>query len=365
MSAFSTVNPNLQIAWDSTSLQSIQFCPRYYQYSHLEGWQGDSVDLEFGRLAASAWELFQKSRLQGKTRDEAMLAALRYTMEASEGFGGHYETQWHCTGETKYKNAKGNAAKCPYCHKGAFFPEPAPSICGECGSGIEVVRNYIPVSPAKNRHTLVRMVVWYCMDQPEVLEDGLYPYTFPNGQMAVELSFQIPLELLHEWRAAADTEPVVEPYTLCGHIDYIGVFGEELFVVDNKTTTKYLGNEFFDAYSPHFQFDTYDLVATVLFPSLPVRGVLLDGAQTMAGGARFGRHPYYKSEAMREEHLEDIHFWIKLAEQYATEGRWPMNKRNCWLCAFKKICSLDPASRETFLKANFNKRERWDPTVAR
>src|SRR5690606_221916 len=139
--------------------------------------------------------------------------------------------------------------------------------------------------------------------------DGLAPYAFPDGTPAVELSFKLPLP----WQNAYG-----ETYVLAGHLDYIGTFGSELFIVDNKTTTHSLTAKFWSSYSPHMQIDTYDLVGSVLFPDLPLKGVLIDAAQTLQGGSKFMRKPFYKTEAHREEHLATLEFWIKQAEQYAT-----------------------------------------------
>lgn len=363
MQTWSPSNPNLQLAWDSTSLQSVQFCPRYYQYAHLDGWKGSSVDLEFGIYAATAWEQYQKLRLAGKTRADAQREVLADLMKATwlgngKQWGGRYEEQWRCTGldaegnPVPYRNSKGNRAKCPYSHAGAFFPMPAPYICGECGAEIETVRNYLPGDSAKNRQTLVRTVAWYIEEQPEELSEGLRPYAFPDGTPAVELSFKLPLP----WQS-----PYGENYILAGHLDYIGVFGPEMFVVDNKTTTKGLTAKFWNGYSPHMQVDTYDLVGSVMFPDLPLKGVMIDAAQTLAGGSRFARKPYYKTEEHREEHWETLKFWIKQAEQYAEAGYWPMNKRNCWLCAFNRVCQLAPSQRPGVLAADFQKGPRWDP----
>lgn len=361
-SGFSTNNPDLRLAWDSTTLAAVQSCPRYYQYAYLEGYRGSAIDLEFGGYAASSFETYQKARIAGRTRDEATLDALRHALVVSWDFEtaspkmGRYEAQWRCKGETKYKNSKGNAAKCPYSHKGAYFPAPAPAICGECGSNVETARNYIPEHNTKNRETLARVVTWYCLDQPEALEDGLHSYVFPDGTAAVELSFAIPLPWQNRYG---------EQYVIAGHMDQIGVFGDERFVVDQKTTTKGLNQAFFDSYDPNVQFDTYDLVGKTLYPDLEIKGVLIDAAQTMVGGARFARYPYYKTEAQSEEHLGDIGRWIATAEQYAVDGHWPMNKANCWRCPFKNVCNKDPAARERLLKADFKKEPRWNPLKTR
>ena len=120
MQAFSSHNPNEQIAWDASSLKSLQFCPRYYQYANLEGWKSPSVDLAFGGLVSSGFERYQKARLVGKSRDDALLEVVRWAMEETyyEGavgvgvgdtpglqwnepdtqWGGHYEDLWKCSG---------------------------------------------------------------------------------------------------------------------------------------------------------------------------------------------------------------------------------------------------------------------------
>lgn len=355
--SFSPVLPALQVAWDATSLNDLAFCPRYYQLAHLEGWAGDSTDFAFGGFLADALETFQKSRAGGKPRDEAALDALERALVASwneDGtqWGGRYEDQWRCTGVTKYKNAKGNAAKCPWSHVGEWFPAPAPSVCGECGSLTATERRYVPRDNKKNRETLIRAVAWYCLDQPERLEDGLHPYVFPNGKIAVEQSFVVPTG----WKTGTG-----EDILLCGHLDYIGELGEARFVVDNKSTTKTLGGKFYQGYSPHMQFDTYDLVGSMLFPDLDIQGVMIDAVQVLVEGVQFGRMPYYKSEAQREEHLQTIRYWVRQAEEFATAGHWPMNKRNCWVCPFAKVCSLDPKDRPAALDGAFKRRERWNP----
>jgi hypothetical protein len=361
-SPFSLANPKLQTAWDSSSLGAIQFCPRYYQYTILEGWKGSQVDLEFGGFAASGFELYQKRRLAGDTKEQATLAVVRQTLidtwnADGTQWGGHFEDQWHCTGEKPYKNAKGNHAKCPYSHKGAWFPKPAPDLCGTCGSPIETVRNYIPGHAAKNRVNLVRMLIWYIDEQPEDLNDGLRPYVFPDGTPAVELSVRLPTP----WKSSHGDD-----YILTGHFDYIGVFGEENWIVDNKTTTKTLGDKFWQGYSPHYQLDTYDLFGSLMFPDLELKGVLIDAAQvTGTKDPAFARHTFRKTEEMREEHWRNIEFWIKQAEAFAEADYWPMNKRQCFLCPFNSICNKDPLMREGYLRGSFKQGERWNPLAER
>jgi hypothetical protein len=361
MGAFSEHNPDLQIAWDASSLKSLQFCPRYYQMNNLQGYQAESVDLEFGRLIASGFEMYQKLRLDGFSTEDALLRVTRWALEETYNadddsqWGGRYETMWKCEGTEKYKNAKGNKAVCPFAFKQAWFPGDPPQQCTDCRSAIKVERRYITEN-VKNRHNLIRALIWYGLEQPADLMDGFHPYTFPDGHKAVELSGRLPLP----YKA-----PTGENYMLTWNFDYIGELGDELFVTDNKTTRKTLNGQFFDTYSPDTQFDTYSMVATLAYPGLGIRGVMVDAVQVKVEGIEFGRHPYYKTEEQHEEHLFDLKYWIGQAAQHATEGYWPMRKSSCWLCPFKKVCSQSPSQREGYLASNFPKGPRWDPTHER
>ncbi len=367
--SFSAINPNIQLAWDSTSLKALQFCARHYQMNMLEGWSASGqVNLDFGRFIASALETYQKGRLQGLSRVDALLPALRamlvetYTPATADTpasqWGGHFEEFWRCTGSEPYKNDKGNRAKCPFTKVGVLMPMPAPDLCGHCGSPVEIDTHYVPGDKAKHRMGLVRLLVWYVLDQPEDLDEGLKPYVFADGTPAVELSVVIPLDLYAE---------TGEQYLLTGHIDYIGQLGKDgpLTPVDNKTTTKTLGQRFFDGYLVDTQFDTYDLMTSLLLPDLPISGITVDALQITVGGAAFGRHTYFKREETREEHFQDLQYWIKQAEEYATAGYWPMNKRSCWLCEFKGVCASAPQDRPRWLAANYQRRERWNPLKPR
>lgn len=375
-SPFSPHNPNLQVVWDSTSLKALMACPRAYKYGIVDGWRlGNSeVDLHFGIYFASGVETYKKARLDGKTKDEATLLAVRKVVEDSwiegdvyddadgtrhiqEGhpWGGGYEDFWHCLGETKFKNAKGNHAKCPLSHKGHWIPGHGPDTCGICGSQTETVRRYNPINPAKNRHTLVRLIAWYCFEQPEDLEGHLAPVRFPNGKMAVELSAKVPLPYKNKYG---------EPYVLSSHMDSIMSDGLENFITDNKTTKNTITKNYWAQFNPNAQVATYDLIGNVLWPEMNLNGVAIEAAQTMVEGARFAFNPIHITPGQREEYLQELKFWLDLAEKFAEEDYWPMNRTSCKICPFQQICSKDPAKREMYLKAEYVKRK-WNPLEER
>jgi hypothetical protein len=237
-----------------------------------------------------------------------------------------------------------------------WMPDEGPELCGSCNSPTYTELRYVPDDKLKHRRSLIRALVWYGLNQPEELSEGLRPYVFPDGHPAVELSFRLPIPLYTD---------MGEQYILAGHLDLIGQFGDEIFPVDQKTTRKTLNDKFFASYSPSTQFDTYDMVMSVMFPDLETVGIMVDAVQLLTDGVKFGRFTYRKTEAQREEHWADMQEWIKEAERYATRDHWPMNKRNCWICPFNGVCSLSPEKRQTELETSFQRGERWDPLKER
>lgn len=361
---FSAVTPDLQLVIDASTLKSVMTCPTQYKLKYLDGWGGgSSVDAEFGIYFARGNETYRKERLNGKSKQEATFAALRTvlaeTQDKGDGYpwGGSHQTVWHCSGTAKYKNAKGNRAKCPWSHKGVNIPGPAPDVCGTCGSDTVTVAEFVADNPAKNRKTLIRALTWWCDDQPETPSDGgLFPLRFPNGTPAVEFNFQMPLPLM----AATG-----ERFVLAGYLgDAAASHGSENFIADNKTTKGALDRRYFAQYSPNIQIDLYDLVGNVLFPEMKFKGVAIDAVQTQVGGARFGIGLQYRSDFHREELLEDLQYWLGQMEGWATKKVWPKNRANCFLCPFKTHCDLEPSRREEYLKMHFTKRF-WNPLQER
>lgn len=377
ISPWSKQNPQLQTAWDATSLRALMACPYRYYLSIVEGWRlaGPRIDLDFGILYHAALAEGMKVWAAGGTRDEAQDASLAYAINHSghwDGeqtfipWGGAYTLQWRCKGEKPYKNDKGNTAKCPYSHKLAgdykwflSFPE-VPDKCPGCGGGVHSEARWVPENKNKDRYTLVRAVVWYWEEQPETATQGLQIVRFPDGRPAVELSFRIPSGVQNTYG---------EDIILCGHIDRMTQLGEgeyaHVFFNDYKTTKKALNKSYFSQYTPDVQMDHYDLSVSIMFPTLKPRGGMVEGAQLLVGGARFASKPLYRTEAMREEYMEDLIYWLEQAERYAQEGRWPKNRASCALCQFKGVCALPPGeTRERALKAEYVK-DPWNPLEAR
>ena len=213
----------------------------------------------------------------------------------------------------------------------------------------------------KNRHSLVRTVIWYL---EKYRDDPAATFIKSDGKPAVEQSFRFELD----WGPTGHLNE--QPYLLCGHLDRVVTFNDEIFVMDRKTTTKTLGDYYFNQYEPDNQMTLYTLASKVILDA-PVKGVIVDAAQVAIGFSRFVRSLTYRSADQLEEWLTDLRRWLSLAKQYADDGYWPQNDTACDKyggCRFREICSKSPAVRKQFLKAGFKQQtpeEKWNPLKIR
>lgn len=368
-------------AWDATSLRAYQECPRKYQLSIVEGWRREGTHTQWGSLYHGAIEEYDRARVEGLNKEDALDRAYQWALENSghynefdavgddagpyivkewEPWGSNWTAFWTCTDPgpiAKSGPRKGQPIPERRCVH-AKHPQEGhrPRVCPLCEHDTVETWAWVHADSAKNRHTLLRAVVWYVDEQRE--EGGVQPYKFPDGKPAVELSFAIPLPI---------NNPDGEPYLLCGHIDSLVEFGDEVGIRERKTTAKTLGDRYFDQYTPDIQIDTYDLVGSVMFPDLLSRWVMLEAAQTAEGFARFHRHFIHSTEGRRSEFLNDLIGWINRAEADAKNGYYPKNEAACYAhggCQFREICNKDPASRQRWLEAEFTKKH-WNPLKAR
>lgn len=299
----------VQIAWDSTSLGLLKTCPRLYQYTMIEGWGSteESIHLRFGIEFHTAIQDFERAIVAGAARPEALRSIVRGLLART--------AEW------------------------------TPDEDSRAGK-------------YKNRRSLIRTAIDYF---DHYANDSAQTYIKADGTPAVELSFRFELD----WGPNGEA-----PYLLCGHLDQVVTFNDELFVMDHKTTTSTPGSYYFDQFQPNNQMTLYTLAAQVILGS-PVRGVIIDGVQIALEWSRFVRGMTFRTPDQLEEWLTDLRGWLTLAEAYATAGYWPMNDTACDKfggCRFREICSKSPAVRERFLESHFTKlppEARWNPLKAR
>jgi hypothetical protein len=307
-SAFTKEVPGLQIAWDSTSLGLLKTCPRKYYYNMIEGWnpKDQALPLIFGIWFHSALEHYDKFKALGASHDEATEKALRFIL---------------CeTGERK---------------DGVW--KPWTTDCSQ-----------------RNRLSLIRAVVWYL---EHFKEDPAKTIILADGKPAVELSFKMEIPLV---------SPNGDNYLLCGHLDRVVEFADQIWVMDRKTTTSTLTDYYFSRYSPDNQMSLYTLSSRIVLPR-SASGVIIDACQLLATGARFQRSFVNRTNGQVDEWMDDIQTWIKIAEGYAKAQHWPMNDTACDKyggCKFREVCNKDPKVRKHILSSGFEKRI-WNPLEAR
>lgn len=307
--AFSAKTPNLQLAFDSTSLGALKECPRKYELVILEGHvaRHENVHLAFGQLYHGALETYDHKRFAGSTHDEAVREAVRY-----------------CLVNTRVALPNGSWR---------------PRDWGDS---------------QKNRFTLVRTVVWYL---EQFKDDPARTVRLANDKPAVELSFRFETDY---------TSVAGETFLLCGHMDRVAEFEGSIYVLDRKTTKHTLYPEFFDGFSPDNQMSLYDIAIRVVYGQ-PSKGIIVDAAQVGVTFSRFLRGFVPRSDEQRAEWYADAGYWMGQAEVFAIKNYWPMNDKSCGNyggCQFRGICGKSPLVRDKWLQANFTRRV-WDPLAIR
>ena len=293
-----------QFAWDATSIELAQTCQRKYYYTMIRGIRPNrtSVHLWFGKIYASCLENFYKWRAEGDSIDEAMVKTVKKAMIDSWDF------------ETN-----------------------GPKVFDE--------------DTAKTRATLIRTIIWYLLTFAEETDGNLSTHMLANGKPAVELSF---------------TLEVTEDVVFCGHLDRVVRMGDDLYIMDQKTTGGTVGTYFFRQFSPSNQMSLYSWAGKAVLAS-PIRGVIIDAAQIAINFTRFERGITTRSKAQLEEWLESALDTIELTRKNADRDVWPMNLSACGNyggCPFRPLCSVSPGVRENYIKSDY-KPHNWDPLEAR
>jgi len=327
---------HIQFAWDSTSIGMLKTCPRLYQYTMLDGWgsRDESIHLRFGIEFHSAMESFDRHRAEGRHHEDALAHVVHETLSRI--------VDWD------------------------------PDVTTRAG-------NY------KNPRTLLALIIDHC---DFYRADAAKTYVLKDGTPAVELSFRFELD----WGptsyqkgppgsisfkpgavnyADGVEEPSGQPYLLCGHIDRVVSFADELYALDYKTTITTPGQYYFAQYSPNNQMTLYTLASKIIM-SAPIKGVMIEAAQIKLEEPNvFQRGFAFRTQDQLEEWLADLRFWLGQAEAFANANYWPMNDTSCDKfggCRFREVCAKSPSVREQFLKGRFDKlepEERWNPLKAR
>lgn len=301
---------NIQFAWSSSSLDLLKTCPRLYELTMIQGWQSrdESIHLRFGIEYHTALQDYALFRSRGVRHDDAIHDTIRSL------HGRVFD--WNVDRNTR-------------------------------------------AGKYKNRESIVGLVIDYL---DHFVDDPAKTFIMANGEPAVELSFRFALDWGPQSAGAFgndQTQPFVEqPYLLCGHLDRVVNFNDDLYVMDHKTSIQTIGTYYFDQWSPSNQMTLYTLAGNVVLNS-PIKGVVISAAQILLEKPNaFARGFTYRTSDQLHEWMEDLRFWLGQAEAFATANYWPMNDTSCTKfggCKFKEACSKSPQVRESYLKAAFDK----------
>ena len=292
-----------QWAWDATSISLAMTCPRKYQLRILEGYSPKNKSVH-----------------------------LR--------FGGHYATAL----EHFYKHRA----------EGATIDEALARVVREALEDTwdaERGEPYPFEHPAKTRLGLIRAIIWYVDEFADESAAGITTYHLADGKPAVELSFSFEIE---------------DDIVLCGHLDRVVSYADDLYIMDQKTTGSTIGTYFFNSFKPDVQMTLYTLAGKVILNS-PVRGVIIDAAQINMNGVRFGRGFTFRTEEEISEWWRGVRQLIAQTHSYADSGFFPMNTTACGNyggCEFREVCSNTPRIRQQLLDGNYTKHP-WDPLKRR
>jgi len=321
-SSFSTLNPSLQLAIDSTSLNAFEKCAQFYNLSIRLGYAPriESVHLTFGLLLHGAVERYH----------HLMATPERQKSARSHDWALHRIVKWVML-ETWDKERD-----CPWQSD----------------------------HPTKNRFTLIRTIIWY-LDLYQ--DDPLRTVILPNNKPAVELSFSFD----SGYRTHSTNERVI----ICGHFDRFTQLHSSHYISDIKSTGSTISASYFDGFTPANQITIYAIGGKTAF-HIDAEGVLVDAVQitqTGTGGksnapigplSLFKRRLIPRSEFQLEEWHTKLGIRLAELEQCATTDIWPMRETSCNLyggCAFRAVCAQpSKESRQIVLDGLYTRRV-WDP----
>ena len=188
---------NIQFAWSSSSLDLIKTCPRLYEYTMIQGWQSrdESIHLRFGIEYHTALQDYAIAKAKGIKHEDAIHDTIRALHSRVYGWSVDRTTR-----AGKYKN----------------------------------------------RESIVSLVIDYL---DHFSDDPAETFILDSGEPAVELSFRLEMD----WGPKASNSP----YLLCGHLDRVVNFSDNLYVMDHKTSMSTLGQYYFNQWSPSNQMTLY------------------------------------------------------------------------------------------------------------
>lgn len=181
--------------------------------------------------------------------------------------------------------------------------------------------------------------------------DDIQPYFDANGRPGVEYTFSIPLPILHP-----DTG---QPLLYAGRFDLLGLYNNQLIVVDEKTTSQ-LGPTWKNKWNLRGQFTGY--VWACRQYGLPVVGAIARGVSFLKKGHGFEQSLQMRAEWQCQQWYDQMIRDVERAKRAYVEGWYDQDFNeecaNYSGCPFQSLCTVqDP---ELWIEGRYAKRT-WNP----
>ncbi len=193
---------------------------------------------------------------------------------------------------------------------------------------------------ARTPESMVRAVGWYIdkyRDDPfrtAIIDLGSGP------EAAIELRFEV--------------EIPTTPWRLSGRLDRLAYWGDELLIVDRKTTKVTLSNRWFQSFMPGMQFACYLWAMPKM--GIETKGILVEGCQTMVSGTRWERQRFTLTQEQLQEFQDELIYYVNQIDQAYKDDYWPMRRSSCNLyggCELRFVCNATPNIRQRYLEDKY------------
>lgn len=204
--------------------------------------------------------------------------------------------------------------------------------------------------PPKTFFTCVELLVYYTEIHP-FATDPIQPYLRQDGSPATEFTFAIPLETLHP-----DTH---QPIFFAGRFDLLGQYNDQLFVVDEKTTSQ-LGPTWLSQWNLRGQFIGYCWAAQQY--GYPVIGAVVRGLCIRSTGFDHAEPIVYAPHWLISEWHQHIEHTISRMILDWKANYWDKNFDNACThyggCQFRTLCETN--NPEPWIETHYAART-WNP----
>ncbi len=228
------------------------------------------------------------------------------------------------------------------------------------------------LDPKRNRNTLDMILTSYDSHIKIMPNEKLVPIEL-NGIKIVEQSFCVPLGVIHFAANELFAEACDIQVNWTGVIDALCYFGNEIWIVDHKTTS-IMGEKFIDDKVRSSQMLGYTHVARLLAEKLgkSVEGVIINALAHRSSGFEFQQFKIPMSEwKIKEWHSETllaISNIIKATMAFLVSGEAAPNREACVTkygkCAYFNVCEAVPIVRDRLLQdTSFFSDNTWNPNA--